>query len=157
MSNTKLIGWIAVGALILSVFGLFMPGLPTKELLTGDIAGAPGGMLVEQYDPYWQYNDGLKSEKAITLSGANGDITSGDDITAGDDLTVTDDLTISGGRLDLTTTNTATSTLAVGCIQTTATSTATAIRMLFHATTTPSTALGVASGFVAWGYGSCPI
>ncbi len=78
-------------------------------------------------------------------------------------LTVTGDSVISGGTETITTTNTATSTLAVGCVQTTATSTATPIKMTFMASTTIG-ASPLASGFggatavglVLWGYGTCP-
>ena len=59
---------------------------------------------------------------------------------------ISGDLTL-GGDLTITTSNTATSTLEVGCIQTYATSTATAVRL--SATTTP--------GIAYWSYGSCPI
>jgi len=60
---------------------------------------------------------------------------------------LTGDVTLSGGAsaLTITTTNTATSSLRVGCIDTYATSTATAIRL--SATTTP--------GVAVWTYGSC--
>jgi len=62
-------------------------------------------------------------------------------------------------NVTLSTSNTATSTLQVGCIQTTATSTATPVSITFAtaqiATTTSS---GTESdGMVAWRYGSCPI
>lgn len=80
------------------------------------------------------------------------------DITVGDDLTVTDDVTISGGALSIPTTNAATSSTSLGCIQTTATSTATPIRFVIGtsviSTTTPA---GNSQGIVAWQYGSCPI
>ena len=56
-----------------------------------------------------------------------------------------------------TTSNSATSTLEVGCIQMYATSTATAVRFLFHASSTISTTVtGTASGYLLWGYGTCP-
>ena len=77
----------------------------------------------------------------------------------GADLTLTDDAVIAGGSLTVTTTNAATSTTAVGCIQTVATSTATAIRLIIG---TPNTAASssastaINAGFVNWGYGSCP-
>lgn len=65
------------------------------------------------------------------------------------DLTVGDDATISGGSLSLTTSNTATSTLVVGCIQTTATSTASPIKIVPVASTT-------AAGYFIWQFGTCP-
>lgn len=62
------------------------------------------------------------------------------------------------GALTQTTSNTATSTASVGCIQTTATSTATPIRLVIGtsivATTTPA---GNSVGSVGWQYGKCPI
>lgn len=67
------------------------------------------------------------------------------------------DLTLSGGDLTVTTTNTATSSLTIGCIQTYATSTATSIVLqpstANEATTTFS---GTGFGLLAWQYGSCP-
>lgn len=63
------------------------------------------------------------------------------------------------GTLTQSTTNSATTTAAVGCIQTVATSTATKIRLIIGtantgASSTASTA--AVGGFVTWGYGSCP-
>lgn len=144
MTNKLIIGGVIL-SLFLSIVSIFRgSGAPGF--------GAAGGLLAENYWPYLLYNDGYKSEKNIELSGANGDIITGDD------LTVTDDATVSGGSFTVTTSNSATSTASLGCIQTTATSTATAIRLLIHSTTSPSTVGGqTASGFVAWGYGSCPI
>ncbi|MEK7180004.1 MAG: hypothetical protein AAB706_00855 [Patescibacteria group bacterium] len=115
--------------------------------------GAAGGMLAENYWPYLLYNDGYKSENEIVLSGADGDITTGDD------LTVTDDTTLSGGVVTVTTTNTATSSMTLGCIQTYATSTATAVRFVLSSagTTTATFGAGTASGGVSWQYGTCPI
>lgn len=55
-----------------------------------------------------------------------------------------------------TTSDTATSTAKLGCVQTTATSTATPIRMLFTASTTATAISGTQAGFVLWGYGTCP-
>ena len=58
------------------------------------------------------------------------------------------DLTLSGGDLTVTTTNTATSSIEVGCVDSYATSTATAVRL--SATTT------VTGGTIAlWVFGSC--
>lgn len=104
-----------------------------------------GAVNVENYVPVIM-QEGYNSAKPITLSGASGDITSGDDITVGDDLTVTDDVTISGGALTVTTSGTATSSLIIGCIQTYATSTLTPVKL--SATTTP--------GYPFWVFGTCP-
>lgn len=66
---------------------------------------------------------------------------------------------ISGsGNITQPTSNSATSTAAVGCIQTTATSTATPIRLVISNSGATSTfAAGAASGVVAWQFGNCPI
>lgn len=149
MTSTKVIGVVAVVALVVSVWG-FSRSLAVP-VLDVSLLGTAGGLLVENYDPYNRYNDGYKSENEIVLSGADGDITTGDD------LTVTDDATVSGGTFTVTTTNTATSTVSVGCVQTTATSTATPIRLLYTASTTATAISGTQAGFVLWGYGSCPI
>ena len=77
----------------------------------------------------------------------------------GDDLTLDDDAIVGGGNLTVTTTNAATSTTAVGCIQTVATSTATAVRIIIGSiNTTASSTWSTATngGFVNWGFGSCP-
>jgi len=97
----------------------------------------------------------------VTSSGiiTGDDVTSVDDVTAGDDLVVTDDATISGRSLVVTTTNSSTSTIQVGCIQTTATSTTQPIKLNFVAiaTSTASFPSGSApSGYVTWSYGTCP-
>lgn len=57
--------------------------------------------------------------------------------------------------LQVDTSNTATSSFAVGCIQTTATSTLTPIRFLYNTQATTSIT-GVGQGVVVWGYGTCP-
>ena len=56
------------------------------------------------------------------------------------------DTTFSGGTVNVTTSNTATSTLVVGCVQFYATSTATALK--YQASTTP--------GIMYSQYGTCP-
>ena len=110
---------------------------PLRTTTDPSVVGTAGGLLIENYVPAILYNDGYKSEKEIVLSGANGD------------------LTVGGGMLDVTTSNTATSTLKVGCIQMYATSTATALRMTFTAT---SSLLTQSSGvYPSVSYGTCPI
>lgn len=65
---------------------------------------------------------------------------------------------IRGSSLTITTTNTATSTASVGCIQTTATSTATPIRFVIGSSGATTTYQGAQSvGVVGWQFGSCPI
>jgi len=157
MENKTIVGWIAGLALIVAVVGLFTPGLKMKSY-SNDLAGAAGNMLIENYDPYWAYNDGLKSENSIVLSGADGDITTGDDLTVTDDATITDDFTVSGGVFTLTTSNSATSTAIMGCVQTYATSTATAWRLGIGsiATSSPLYSGGTGTNFVLAQYGTCP-
>lgn len=66
---------------------------------------------------------------------------------------------LTANALTVNTSNTATSTASVGCVQTYATSTATPIHLEYSTTTVlASYNLGtVASGGVAWRYGACPI
>lgn len=66
---------------------------------------------------------------------------------------------VTANALTVNTSNTATSTTSLGCVQMYATSTATAVHLEFS-TSTPlaSYNLGtVANGTVAWRYGVCPI
>ena len=56
------------------------------------------------------------------------------------------------------TSNAATSTAVVGCVQTTATSTATPIRLVYSSIATSSPTFGTNTiGLVGWQYGTCPI
>ena len=152
----KLTKITAIAAIALSLIAIV--SVTANGTLKNAVLGAVGTLPIENYVPAIMYNDGYYSEKGITLSGANGDITTGDD------LTVTDDLTVSGGALDVTTSNTATSSITSGCFDTTATSTATPIKMVFFASSTLNidgasitNAFGGAAqqGLVLWGYGSC--
>lgn len=133
--------WAGVAAVIILIWQM----LPAATMF--------GGLNVENYIPVIRQQNGYNSTLPITLSGASGDITTGDD------LTVTDDATISGGTFTLTTSNSATSTATIGCVQTYATSTATPVRLLIGsiATTSPSHTGNNSVGHVLWGYGSCPI
>lgn len=74
------------------------------------------------------------------------------------DVTVSDDLTVSGGVFTLTTSNSATSTAIMGCIQTYATSTATAWRLGIGsiATSSPLYSGGTGTNFLLAQYGTCP-
>lgn len=66
----------------------------------------------------------------------------------------TGDATIFGGNLTVTTSNTATSTIIVGCFQSYATSTATALKLMFTASSTAPTN---GSGIIpVISYGTCP-
>ena len=93
----------------------------------------------------------------VTTSGIGG-TTNFDAIELSEGLTVTGDSTISGGTLNVTTSNTATSTAKIGCVQTYATSTATAVRFVIGSIATSSTSYGGTNtiGLVGWQYGSCP-
>lgn len=81
-------------------------------------------------------------------------------VTLGSTLSVAGNVTVTGASktLNITTANTATSTVIVGCVQTYATSTATPISMVFNSISTTTTMLNGQSnnGFVLWTYGSCP-
>lgn len=68
MDSKKLIGLIAVAALILSVVGLFTPGIPQKELVNS-VGGAAGNLLAENYDPYIMYNGGFNTAKSVKTTG----------------------------------------------------------------------------------------
>lgn len=71
-------------------------------------------------------------------------------------MTVTGTTTINGNVV-IPTSNTATSSIQVGCIQTTATSTATPIRLAFStANNATTTFTGTAFGLAAWEFGKCP-
>lgn len=134
--------WAGVATVIGVLWLIFSPMLGQNVF---------GAVNIENYNPAIMAH-GYNSEKPITLSGASGDITTGDD------LTVTDDATISGGSLTVTTTNTATSTVSLGCIQTTATSTVTPVRFVIGSSGATTTHQGTNSvGVVAWQYGTCPI
>ena len=87
----------------------------------------------------------LNQETGMLGSSTQADWSAANLISRGD-LTVADDATINGGVLDVTTTNSATSTLIIGCIQTYASSTDTPIK--FKATTTDHA--------IHPEYGTCP-
>jgi len=96
----------------------------------------------------------------ITTSAGNIEATAGT-LLIGSTSVLTGDVTLSGGNgaLVVTTSNSATSTIQVGCISMYATSTATAVRLTFgtNAWATSTTQGSNAVGLVAWQYGSCPI
>lgn len=105
-------------------------------------ATAATGMLAENYIPFVLYNNGYNSAKDVATTGG----------LYGATITST-------GTFTQTTANAATTTAALGCIQTTATSTATPIRFVIGSTVqSTSTYQGtVSQGEVAWQYGTCPI
>lgn len=89
----------------------------------------------------------------------NGPVTLNSTLTSNGAITTTGDATVSGGTLNVVTANTATSTVKVGCIQTTATSTATPIKMTLGVTGSTATTTfygGTSKGVVYWEYGTCP-
>lgn len=73
-------------------------------------------------------------------------------------LTLTGDGSTGSKTFTVTTSNSATSTATVGCLQTYATSTATAIRLVLGSIATSSGSYdGVNTvGLVGWRYGTCP-
>ena len=148
--KTKVIAWVG---LVIAVIAVLVSLSNSPKSMSN--LGAAGGLLAENYIPYIMYNDGYKSENNIELSGADGDITTGDDLTVTDDATITDDLTVSGGVLTVTTAANATSTLTIGEIETYATSSATIICLKFSTVATSSTPVAN-NGFVLWAYGNCP-
>lgn len=143
MTNTK--AWIvlAVAAVLLLVTGFIAGKSPAAKSF-----GAVGSQLIEQYNPYVLYNGGINSALPITTTDA---------LTAAAG-TFTGDVTVSGGTLNVTTSNTATSTAIMGCAQTYATSTATAITLRIGSANTAATSTfqGNGNGFVTWAYGTCP-
>jgi len=118
MTN-KIIGGIAVLALIFSIIGL-VGGNQSESNLGGGT----------------RFQNGISADNISPNAGE----------VRGTTFTSTGDVVLGGGTLNVTTSNTATSTLVVGCVQFYATSTATAQR--FQASTTP--------GAMYSAYGSCP-
>ncbi|MDO8728761.1 MAG: hypothetical protein Q7K26_02595 [bacterium] len=97
-----------------------------------------------------------------TTTATNGNIATAGTLAVTGTSVLTGDVTMSGGSgaLVITTSNSATSTIQVGCVQMYATSTDTAVRLTFglpgqEATTTTQGAASI--GNVVWQYGSCPI
>lgn len=65
--------------------------------------------------------------------------------------------TTMNSNLIVTTTNAATSTVSLGCIQTTATSTATPVKLVLSSIATSSVGYGqTTTALVGWTYGYCP-
>ena len=134
VSKKEVLG-IGLLLLILAIGGYFFP---KSSFLS---SGSTGAISIEDYDGgYIRQNGGYTSAYPITLTGANGD------------------LTVGGGSFSLTTSNSATSTISLGCVQTVATSTQTPIALTFStiATTTTMSNGQTNNGFVMWKYGSCP-
>jgi hypothetical protein len=123
---------------VLTYVAALVVGIAIGAVIVGATGGSLGGVTIED-------------ETFV------GTVTASD-IVINDDLTVTDDATVSGGKLIVTDSNTATSTVEVGCIETKATSTATDIKIYLgvNGSTATTTMYGEASrGILYWGYGSC--
>jgi hypothetical protein len=75
--KNKIIAVIAIFALAVAIFGV----------VRGPISPKFGVINAEDYIPVIKY-EGYNSEKPIVLSGASGDITTGDDLTVTDDATL---------------------------------------------------------------------
>ena len=130
MTNKSLTISLVVVAIV-AIIGLFLPA--TKSLI-GSVSTSCNSFTSCLSDLY-----------VTTKFGGSGSIQTDGTLTV-------------GGKTTITTSNTATSTLVVGCIQMYATSTATAVHLEFSTTTTlaaySTSKIGHA---VAWRYGSCPI
>jgi hypothetical protein len=140
MKNENFV-WVGILiAIVIAVGGIFLPQANIEA-----IAQKAATYLNENLGAVGtRFPNGISADSTAPVAGE----------IRGDDLTLDDDLVQN-------TTNTATTTAALGCIQTTATSTATAIKLVFGngvgvssaATTTFS---APAIGLVAWSYGTCP-
>ena len=154
MNNSKtLIGLIVAGLFIVAIIGWFTPVLPKANSIEGLNTGS---MAAEDYNPYIMYNGGYYSAKPIETTST---LTAAGAVAFASTLAVTGDATVSGGTLNLTTSNSATSTAVVGCVQTYATSTATAIQLIIGSPNTQASstlASQTIGGFVAWRFGACP-
>ena len=133
-SNT--VALVALGIAIIALILSFTGGTDTRAL------GSTGT----------RFPNGLSAD---STSPAAGELR-GADLTLTDDATITDDLTVNGGTFTLTTSNTATSSAVIGCMQFYATSTATAGHLEFNTQST-TTINGASAGTVAWKYGGCPV
>lgn len=131
MNKTVVYGGILI-AIVIAVGGYFFPQIQTAF-------GASGT----------RFPNGISADTTSPVAGE----------VRGTDLSITDDATVSGGSMTVTTTNSATSTLSLGCVQTVATSTATPIRFVIGSSgaTTSHNGVGSSNGVVGWQYGSCPI
>jgi len=122
----------------------------TTKIIVGVIAGIVVGLLLSAlFNPslggvysttQQDFAEGISVDGTTVIDGS-GNIDAPITSSTG---TFSSTLTV-GGDVTITTTNTATSSIEVGCIDTYATSTETAVRL--SATTTP--------GIAYWSYGSC--
>ena len=146
---------IAIIVLIASVIGGFVAGLVGDNQSDDLGAGTrfPNGISADTTSPSAAGN--IRGG-TFTLTGA---ATIGSTLAVTGVPTFTADAVFNGGdgAIVVTTTNTATSSIEVGCIQMYATSTATALRFEFNPISATTTINGTSDGMVAWSYGSCPI
>ncbi len=132
MSN-KALTWSLIAVVIIAVIGLFTP-----MRLAPSVAGT-------------RAPNGLSADNTLPVAGQ----------VRGTTLTITGAAALAAatlsGTLTQSTSNTATTTAALGCIQTVATSTVTPIRLEFGAVSAATTTFGSAGiGSVVWRYGTCP-
>ena len=131
---------------------LGVTGHTTLTTASSTITSQTGNFLVNGYATTTATNGNIATAGTLAVTGAS---------------TLTGDVTMSGGNgaLVITTTNAATSTIQVGCLQMYATSTETAVHLTFAtaqmATTTTQIGVGDTNGthggVVIWRYGTCPI
>ena len=130
METAKLALIVALVAVVIATLGIFLPR--AKDQFGASGTRMPNGISTDSTSPTAGQIRGttLLTTGAVTL----------------------------GGTLTVTTSNTATSTVSLGCIQTTATSTATPVYLTFtpHAGTT-TTQGGTSNFLVSARFGPCPI
>lgn len=114
---------------IQKAIGFVIAGVVVGMLLSSALTSRGVGGVYSNVQK--NFSEGIAVTGAITGTGA---------------ATIGGDTTVGGGTLNVTTSNSATSTLVVGCIEFYATSTATALRFL--ASTTPRA--------MVYEYGACP-
>lgn len=125
----KVIAAVALLVSLVAAFEVWSVSHPTVSF------GALGPKYAEQYDPYLKYNGGYNSALPIQTTSS-----------------------VTAGSISVPTSNTATSTLAAGCIQFNATS-STAVGHLAVGTSyiSTSTFQGTVIGYpVFWAAGACP-
>lgn len=134
--SQALIGLVAVLALVFSIVAI--------NVENGNLAGTSNFDALD-------VTDGYKVD-GITVIDGSGNVDA--------PITSSGDGSFAGGTLDVTTANTATSTIKVGCIQYQAgSSTATAIKLTLGITDSTATTTfygGTSKGAVYWEYGTCP-
>lgn len=128
MSN-KISTIISVVALVVALAVGFIAIKSHGEGLVG-ISTPTNSILIENYDPYVRTAGGINTNYPVNINS---------------------DLTVGGGTISVTSTNAATSSIIVGCIQTYATSTANPIVIAPVSTTTILTGLALSASF-----GTCP-